>query len=54
MVVATDGDGGDDDFFIHSEKLILLDKQKEFVVTINGTNENRKWRIDTRYKKITQ
>lgn len=36
LVVATDGDGGPDDF-IHSELLILIDKQKRIRGFYNGT-----------------
>jgi protein SCO1/2 len=38
MIVATDGDGGPDDF-IHSEKLVLLDKQKRIRGYYDGTSE---------------
>ena len=38
MLVATDGDGGPDDF-IHSEKLILIDKQKRIRGFYAGTDE---------------
>ncbi|RYG29073.1 MAG: SCO family protein, partial [Chitinophagaceae bacterium] len=38
MVVATDGDGGPADF-IHSEKLVLVDKQKRIRGYYNGTDE---------------
>ncbi len=37
LVVATDGDGGPDDF-IHSELLVLLDKQKRIRGYYNGTD----------------
>jgi protein SCO1 len=37
MVVATDGDGGPDDF-IHSEKLVLVDRQKRIRGYYDGTN----------------
>ncbi|MGQ0739072.1 MAG: SCO family protein [Bacteroidota bacterium] len=37
MVVATDGDGGPDDF-IHSEKLVLVDKQKRIRGYYDGTS----------------
>ncbi len=38
MIVATDGDGGPDDF-IHSDKLVLIDKQKRIRGYYDGTNE---------------
>lgn len=37
-VVATDGDGGPADF-IHSDKLVLIDKQKKIRGYYDGTNE---------------
>ncbi|MGK2861075.1 MAG: SCO family protein, partial [Chitinophagaceae bacterium] len=37
MVVATDGDGGPDDF-IHSEKLVLIDKHKRIRGYYDGTS----------------
>ena len=37
-VVATDGDGGPTDF-IHSDKLVLIDKQKRIRGYYDGTNE---------------
>lgn len=37
MVVATDGDGGPEDF-IHSEKLVLIDKQKRIRGYYTGTD----------------
>jgi protein SCO1/2 len=37
MIVATDGDGGDNDF-IHSEKLVLIDKQQRIRGYYNGTS----------------
>ena len=39
MIVATDGDGGPEDF-IHSEKLVLVDKQKRIRGYYDGTNLN--------------
>ena len=39
LIVATDGDGGPNDF-IHSEKLILIDREKRIRGYYNGTNEN--------------
>ncbi|MBL7696914.1 MAG: SCO family protein [Chitinophagaceae bacterium] len=38
MLVATDGDGGADDF-IHSEKLVLIDTHRRIRGYYNGTNE---------------
>ena len=38
MLVATDGDGGPEDF-IHSEKLVLIDKQKRIRGYYTGTDE---------------
>jgi protein SCO1 len=38
MIVATDGDGGPEDF-IHSEKLVLIDKQKRIRGYYDGTDE---------------
>lgn len=38
MIVATDGDGGPNDF-IHSEKLVLVDKQRRIRGYYDGTNE---------------
>ena len=38
MIVATDGDGGPEDF-IHSEKLVLIDKQKRIRGYYNGTSD---------------
>ena len=37
MIVATDGDGGPNDF-IHSEKLVLVDKQKRIRGYYDGTS----------------
>jgi protein SCO1/2 len=39
MIVATDGDGGPEDF-IHSEKLVLIDKSKKIRGYYNGTIED--------------
>lgn len=38
MIVATDGDGGEEDF-IHSEKLVLIDKEKHIRGFYDGTDE---------------
>jgi protein SCO1/2 len=37
MIVATDGDGGPDDF-IHSEKLVLIDTKKRIRGYYDGTS----------------
>jgi protein SCO1/2 len=39
FIVATDGDGGDNDF-IHSEKLVLVDKQKRIRGYYDGTDDS--------------
>lgn len=39
MVVATDGDGGPDDF-IHSDKIVLMDRRSEIRGYYDGTNDN--------------
>lgn len=39
LIVATDGDGGSSDF-IHSEKLVLIDKKKRIRGYYKGTDEN--------------
>ena len=39
MIVATDGDGGPQDF-IHSEQLVLIDKQKRIRGFYSGTDED--------------
>ena len=38
MVVATDGDGGPNDF-IHSEKLVLIDTRQRMLGFYNGTSQ---------------
>jgi len=51
MIVATDGDGGPSDF-IHSEKLVLIDKQKRIRGYYNGTNEEEVKQLIQDIKKI--
>jgi protein SCO1/2 len=51
MVVATDGDGGPDDF-IHSERLVLVDKQRRIRGYYNGTSENETDQLITDIKKL--
>lgn len=57
LVVATDGDGGPDDF-IHSEMLVLVDKQKRIRGFYSGTSEEEAKsllrdikRLEKEYKK---
>jgi protein SCO1/2 len=53
LIVATDGDGGPNDF-IHSELLVLVDKEKRIRGYYNGTREtdvNDLIRDITRLKK---
>ena len=51
MVVATDGDGGPDDF-IHSEKLVLIDKQRRIRGYYNGTSDKETDQLVTDIKKL--
>lgn len=51
MVVATDGDGGPDDF-IHSERLVLIDKQRRIRGYYDGTNVNEVKQLITDIKKL--
>ena len=51
MVVATDGDGGPDDF-IHSERIVLIDKQKRIRGYYNGTSENETDQLIADIKKL--
>lgn len=51
MIVATDGDGGSSDF-IHSDKLVLIDKQKRIRGYYNGTNEGEVKQLIQDIKKI--
>lgn len=50
-VVATDGDGGPEDF-IHSEKLVLIDTQKRIRGYYTGTNEAEVTRLIQDIKKL--
>ena len=50
-IVATDGDGGDDDF-IHSEKFVLLDKQKRIRGYYTGTDEEEVNKLINDIKKL--
>lgn len=51
MLVATDGDGGATDF-IHSDKLVLIDKQKRIRGYYDGTNENEIEQLIKDIKKL--
>lgn len=51
MIVATDGDGGPEDF-IHSDKLVLVDKQKRIRGYYDGTNEGEVKQLIKDIKKI--
>ena len=51
MIVATDGDGGPSDF-IHSDKLVLIDKQKRIRGYYDGTNEEEVKQLIQDIKKI--
>jgi protein SCO1 len=51
MVVATDGDGGPDDF-IHSEKFVLIDKQKRIRGYYEGTNSSEVDQLILDIKKL--
>ena len=51
MVVATDGDGGPDDF-IHSEKLVLIDKYKRIRGYYDGTSEKETDQLIYDIKKL--
>jgi protein SCO1/2 len=51
MVVATDGDGGPDDF-IHSERLVLIDKQRKIRGYYNGTSEKDTDQLIADIKKL--
>lgn len=50
-VVVTDGDGGPTDF-IHSEKLVLVDKKKNIRGYYDGTNEQQVERLIKDIKKL--
>ncbi|MBN8784878.1 MAG: SCO family protein [Terrimonas ferruginea] len=51
LVVATDGDGGPNDF-IHSEKLVLLDKQQRIRGYYDGTSDTEVAQLITDIKKL--
>lgn len=51
MVVATDGDGGPDDF-IHSEKLVLIDPKRRIRGYYDGTNNPEVKQLITDIKKL--
>ena len=51
MLVATDGDGGPEDF-IHSEKLVLIDKQKRIRGYYDGTGNKEAGQLINDIKKL--
>ena len=51
MVVATDGDGGAEDF-IHSEKLVLIDKQRRIRGYYDGTSPRETQQLIADIKKL--
>ncbi len=51
MIVATDGDGGPEDF-IHSENLVLVDKQKRIRGYYNGTSDKEVNQLIIDIKKL--
>ena len=51
LVVATDGDGGPNDF-IHSEKVILIDKQRRLRGFYDGTSEKEMKNLISDIKKL--
>lgn len=51
MIVATDGDGGPEDF-IHSEKLMLIDKQRRIRGYYDGTNDKEAGQLINDIKKL--
>lgn len=51
MLVATDGDGGPDDF-IHSEKLVLVDRQRRIRGYYDGTSDKETRQLITDIKKL--
>jgi protein SCO1 len=53
LVLATDGDGGADDF-IHSDNLILIDTQKRIRGFYKGTNENEVNQLINDIKKLSK
>ena len=50
-MVATDGDGGPDDF-IHSEQLVLIDRQKRIRGYYKGTSEKEVQQLIIDIKKL--
>jgi protein SCO1/2 len=53
LITATDGDGGPDDF-IHSENLVLIDKQLRIRGYYDGTNEAAINRLIHDIKKVAK
>jgi protein SCO1/2 len=53
LLVATDGDGGPDDF-IHSERLVLVDQEKRIRGFYNGTDENEVNKLVKDIKKLAE
>jgi protein SCO1/2 len=51
MIVATDGDGGPNDF-IHSEKLVLIDKQRRIRGYYSGTSDKEVTQLIHDIKKL--
>ena len=51
LIVATDGDGGPDDF-IHSEKLVLIDTKKRIRGLYTGTSESEVNKLINDLKKL--
>ena len=51
MIVATDGDGGPNDF-IHSERLALIDKQKRIRGYYDGTSDKEVSHLINDIKKL--
>ncbi len=51
MIVATDGDGGPNDF-IHSERLVLIDKQKRIRGYYDGTSDKEVDQLINDIKKL--
>jgi protein SCO1/2 len=51
LAVATDGDGGPEDF-IHSEKLVLIDKQKRIRGFYTGTSDQEVKQLIIDIKKL--
>lgn len=53
LIVATDGDGGPEDF-IHSENLVLIDQQKRIRGFYDGTNETAVNQLVSDIKKLAK